>query len=142
MKPVNELKLDYDQTNPQKTLSADRLKFVAKLLRLEIKDIKAYRTANGIHIRIVLRSPVHPLIAVTIQSLMGSDYARETYNLIRVLNLTAKPEQYSQTAHETWNVLYYKKLVNKKVSSQEVFDPDLTEKLRRELNVRDQTLPK
>jgi len=64
---------------------------------------------------------------------MGSDYARETYNAIRVYNLTLHPERYSETAEELWNVLYYKKIEKGKVTSREMFDSKLTEELRREL---------
>jgi hypothetical protein len=72
---------------------------------------------------------------VLIQSLMGSDYAREAYNTIRVYNLTLNPDRYSGAAHELWNVLFYKKLVDGEVASVEVYDPKLTGRLRRELKV-------
>jgi hypothetical protein len=133
VKWTNELKLDFEQKNPQKRLSIPRIKFVLKLLRLPIKNVEAFRTTNGIHVKIQLKKKVHPITAVLIQALCNSDYAREAYNAIRVYNLTLNPQKYSDIAHECWNVLYYKKLVQGEVVSQEVFDPKLTRKLRKEL---------
>jgi len=133
VKWTNELKLDFEQKNPQKRLSIPRIKFVLKLLRLPIKNVEAFRTTNGIHVKIQLKKKVHPITAVLIQALCNSDYAREAYNAIRVYNLTLNPQKYSDIAHECWNVLYYKKLVQGEVVSQEVFDPKLTRKLIKEL---------
>jgi hypothetical protein len=130
---TNELKLDFEQKNPQKRLSIPRIKFVSRLLRLPIKNVEAFRTANGIHVKIQLKKKVHPITAVLIQALCNSDYAREAYNAIRVYNLTLNPQKYSDTAHETWNVLFYRKYVQGKVASQEKFDSELTRKLRKEL---------
>jgi hypothetical protein len=130
---TNELKLDYEQKYPQKRMSIPRVKFVSKLLRLPIKNVEAYRTAKGIHVKIQLKKKVHPITAVLIQALCNSDYAREAYNAIRVYNLTLYPQKYSDTAHEIWNVLFYRKYVRGEVVSQEKFDEKLTEKLRREL---------
>jgi hypothetical protein len=140
MELVSELKLDFDQKHPQKKLSIPRVKFISKLLRLPIEDVEAYRTANGIHVKIKLKEKIHPITAVLIQSLMGSDYSREAYNAIRVYNLTLHPEKYDSVAHDCWNVLYYKKLVNGKVASEEKFDPKLTRRLKREL-LRDEAKP-
>jgi hypothetical protein len=130
---TDELKLDFDQKHSQKRLSIPRLKFVSRLLRLPIEDVEAFRTANGIHVKIKLREKVHPITAVLIQSLMGSDYGREAYNAIRVYNLTLNPEKYDEVAHECWNVLYYRKYVDGRVASEERPDPKLTRRLKREL---------
>ncbi|MEM2946277.1 MAG: hypothetical protein QXI87_08030 [Thermoproteota archaeon] len=131
MKWVNELKLDYEQKNPQKRLSIKRVGFIARKLRLTVKDVKAWRTANGIHVRITTKEKMHPITAVLIQALMGSDYAREVYNAIRTYNLNRGG--YSETAEEVWNVLFYKKLVKREVASQEKNDDKLTKKLMKEL---------
>ena len=125
--------LDFEEDNPQKKMSISRIGYVARKMRLPIKDAKAWRTSRGIHVRIWLKETVHPITAVLIQALMGSDYARETYNAIRVYNLTLHPKRYSKTAEELWNVLYYKKIEKGKVTSREMFDSKLTEELRREL---------
>ena len=127
------LMLDFEEDNPQKKMSISRIGYVARKMRLPIKDVKAWRTSRGIHVRIWLKKPVHPITAVLIQALMNSDYARETHNAIRVYNLTLHPKKYSETAKEAWNVLFYRKIVKGKVVSEEVYDPELTEKLRREL---------
>ena len=133
VRPVNVLKLDFDQRNPQKRLSIPRIAWVARFCRLTVEDVRAYRTANGVHVVIRVREPLHPLIAVLVQALMNSDYARECYNAVRVLNLMSSPEKYGDVAHDCWNVLYYKKLVRGEVASEERPDPRLTRRLRRAL---------
>jgi hypothetical protein len=133
LKFTDELMLDFDQKHKSKRMDIKRIGWIVRFCRLTVEDVKAWRTANGIHVRIQLKEKLHPLIAVLIQSLMGDDYARCAYNACRVLNLTVNPDKYSDTAHETWNVLYYKKLFEGEVVSQEKFDGKLTEKLRREL---------
>jgi hypothetical protein len=127
---MSELKLDFDKKNK---LDIKRIGWVSRFCRLTVKDVKAWKTKNGIHIRIWIKEKLHPLIVVLIQSLMGSDYARECYNACRVLNLTINPEKYSKTAHEIWNVLFYKKIYKGKVVSEEKFDKKLTKKLKKEL---------
>jgi len=133
VKLTDTLKLDFDQKHSQKRMSIPRIRFVARILRLPIKDVEAYRTANGIHVKITLKQEIHPITAVLIQSLMGSDYAKSCYDSIRVYNLTLHPEKYSETAHESWNVLFEKKYVEGELVSREVYDEKLTRKLRREL---------
>jgi hypothetical protein len=129
---TNEIKLDFDEHKGQR-LDVKRIGWIAKFCRLTVEDVKAWRTAHGIHIRINTREKLHPLVVVLIQSLMGSDYKRETYDACRVLNIMKHPERYSETAKNLWNVLYYKKLVGRRVVSKERFDPKLTKKLKKEL---------
>lgn len=131
---MSELKLDYEQANPQKRLSIGRLQFISKMLRLTILEVKAYRTTNGIHVRLKTKEKMHPFTIVMVQTLMGSDYAREAYNAIRVYNL--ETGKYSREAKELWNVLFYKKKVAGVVASQEVYDPKLTWKIKRKLRRR------
>jgi hypothetical protein len=135
VKFVNELKLDFDQRHRSKRLDIKRIGWVARFFRLQVGDVKAWRTANGIHVKIWVKEKLHPLFAVLVQSLMGDDYARCAYNACRVLNLMANPSKhgYPPIAFDCWNVLYYKKVTKGEVVSQEKFDEKLTEKLRREL---------
>ena len=136
---TDELKLDFEQGRFLKRLSVKRIGFVARMLRLPVEDVKAYRTANGVHVYIKLDAKVHPVTAVLIQSLMGSDYARECYNAIRVYNMMLNPEKYSEVAKNCWNVLFTEKYVDGRLASKEVYDPELTERLRRELRLKGQT---
>lgn len=129
---VGEIMLDFEEENPQKRLSIPRLGFVARILRLNIEDVKAWRTAKGVHVRIKLNGTMHPVTAVLIQSLMGSDYARECYNALRVYNLVAGRET-SETAKQMWNVLWYRKIVDGEVVSEEKYDSELTRALMEEL---------
>jgi hypothetical protein len=130
---TNEIKLDFDQKHRSKRLDVKRIGWVARFCRLTVEDVKAWRTSNGIHVRIKIKEKLHPLIAVLIQSLMGDDYARCSYNAVRVLNLMKHPERYSETAKGLWNVLFYRKYVGGKIASEEKFDKRLTSRLRREL---------
>jgi hypothetical protein len=128
-----ELKLDFDQKHKSKRLDIKRIGWIARFFRLTVEDVKGWRTTNGIHVRIWIKENLHPVVTVVMQSLMGDDYARCAYNACRVLNLTVNPDKYSDVAHEIWNVLFYRKYVEGKVASQEVFDPKLTRKLIEEL---------
>jgi len=132
MKWTDEIKLDFDRGG-QKRMSIKRIGYIARLLRLPIESVEAFRTSKGVHVKMKLKEEVHPITAVLIQSLMGSDYAREAYNAIRVYNLALNPEKYSSTAHETWNVLFEEKYVDGRVVSREEYDDKLTKRLRREL---------
>jgi intein-encoded DNA endonuclease-like protein len=128
---TDELKLDFDNENPSKTMDIERIGYVARILRINIADVEAYRTAHGIHVKIKTNGKIHPFTAVLIQTLMGSDYAKECYDAIRVYNLLAG--KFNDIAKKTWNVLFYKKLVNNEVVSQEKFDPELTRKIKEEV---------
>lgn len=127
------IKLDYDKNYPQKRIGVERIGWISRFLRLTIDDVKAWKTKNGIHVKIWVKERLSPLMIVMIQSLMGSDYARESYNLVRVMNLLDKRKKYSRVAKEHFNVLFYKKKVKGKVASKEVFSKRLTKKLRGEL---------
>jgi len=47
---TDEILLDFDNNHPGKMLDVERIGYVARRLRLEFTDIKAYRTANGFHV--------------------------------------------------------------------------------------------
>jgi len=126
---TDEILLDFDNSHPGKALDVERIGYIARKLRLEFKEIKAYRTANGFHVYMKLKEKVHPITAVLIQALMGSDYAREAYNAIRVYNLLAFPERYPPYMWQAWNVLYKEKYVDGKLVSKEEYDEELTKKL-------------
>ena len=130
---MSEIKLDFEQKNPQKKMNVKRIAWIARFFRLAVRDVKAWRTKNGIHVKIWIKEKLTPIMTVLIQVHMGDDYARSAYNTVRVLNLMANPENYSQTAHELFNVLFYKKLVKGEVASEERYDAKLTKKLRTEL---------
>ena len=135
---TDEILLDFDNNHPGKMLDVERIGYVARRLRLEFTDIKAYRTANGFHVYMKLKEKVHPITAVLIQSLMGSDYARETYNAIRVYNLLAYPGRYPEYAWHVWNVLYKEKYVDGKLASKEEYDEELTKKIVEVVRRRDE----
>lgn len=117
------IKLDFDK----KELPMVRINYVFKLLRLRLRDVKIYKTRKGWHVKIEIKERIKSPITLTlIQALMGSDYRRETFNMIRAYNLDKK----KGAIKEAWNVLYYKKLVKGKIVSEEKFDEKTTKMLR------------
>jgi hypothetical protein len=126
---TDEILLDYDNDHPGKILDIERIGYIARKLRLKFTEIKAYKTSNGVHIHMKLKNKIHPVTAVLIQALMGSDYARETHNAIRVYNMLAHPEKYKPEMWQLWNVLFEEKYVDGKLTSKEEYDEELTKKL-------------
>lgn len=72
MELENIIKLDFEEKNAQKRLSIDRVKFIAKMLRLKITDVESFRTANGIHIKLKTDQKMYPIFIVQVQTLMGT----------------------------------------------------------------------
>ena len=125
------LKLDFDRNYPQKRMEVERIGWVCRFVRLDVRDVKAWKTKHGTHVKIWTGRRLSPLMAVMIQALCNSDYARECYNLVRAINLLDKRKKYSKTVGESFNVLFYKKMVGDKVVSVEKFDPVSTRRLRK-----------
>lgn len=87
------IKLDYDG----KTLHTfEKRKWILKYLALTPKWIEKQRTKHGgHHVRIVLENDLKSLEIMAIQALLGSDYRRETYNLLRIMQ-----------GMKNWNALF------------------------------------
>jgi len=106
------LKLDFD-TKSQKKLQqmVKRVVKVIQLTNLQIVDAPISPSNSGkYHMRIYLKQPIPDIVAVCLQALMGSDYKRETFNLLRVLNNIPN-----------WNVLFIRKYRFK--PSKKLFKP-------------------
>ena len=87
---ANKLKIDFDNVRSIEGLRRRllRLSRVIRILRLDVGDIetKPSPSGKGYHVIIDMKREIPDLLAITLQSLMGSDYKRECYNLIRVAN--------------------------------------------------------
>lgn len=135
---ITEIKLDYDG----KRLPIRRINYVYKILRMNLKDVKVYKTIRkwkplkrkpdyGWHVKLKVMENIPIYHLVSIQTLMGSCYKRECYNFIRVVNLLTR--KITGPITQNWNVLYSKKKIGGKVASVEKFDKQMTEKLRERL---------
>lgn len=61
---------------------------------------------GGYHVQVHVQEPLDPVMVVTLQALLGSDYKREVFNLVRVRQLDYVPAFWQSR----WNVLYSDKL--------------------------------
>lgn len=121
------LKLDIDEKkNLDRKL--DRIAEIALHLGLDVQSVEVAETRKGFHVKIIIRNDIKEYNIVTIQSLMGSDWLRETYNFIRV----AKREK-------KWNVLFSQKyeLACGRIRHihTEKPRPDLSKKLKRYMRI-------
>jgi hypothetical protein len=77
------LKLDFDGRVPRDY--ADRLAFVTRVHRLRVLVERIDRTRHGYHVVLVVAGVVAFWRVVVIQSLLGSDWKRETFNSRRAI---------------------------------------------------------
>jgi hypothetical protein len=67
------------------------------------------RTSRGWHVvvHVYTRREISPLFMVALQSILGSDSRRETFNLFRAVRLKQAPRAWQDTGR--WNTLYRRK---------------------------------
>jgi hypothetical protein len=106
------LKLDFDQVvweaRPELSREVyERLDFLATLLEFEFHWRWMPSTNAGFHVEIIVFNfKYSPVVVVALQAILGSDWKRETYNLMRALVVDQAPDFW----HQRWNVLYSTKL--------------------------------
>jgi len=90
------LKLDCDR-------KLDRIRIADALSLLGIKPLRAsvFRTANGFHVYIHIKGSLTDMETVALQVILGSDYRRECFNLMRVRSNNFKDG--------SWNILFSRK---------------------------------
>lgn len=98
------LKLDVDSPRCPKLVG--RVGFLARLWRLTVRAISWQRTRRGWHCEIVVSQAVAPVVQVAMQAILGSDPAREAFNLVRARKLARVPALWRRR----FNVLYGDKL--------------------------------
>ena len=104
---MTEILLDYDHEPPRDLLH--RWAFVRRWLKLvRSGPMVVTRTKRGWHVRAGVCGQVEPSVVVAVQAIMGSDWKRETYNLVRARGLARAPAFWRQQGR--WNVLYARKL--------------------------------
>lgn len=94
------LYLDFDGAIPNDIVS--RITWCARLWQWRVEAIRIDRTRNGFHVVVGVRQKIEPALIVAAQAVLGSDYKREAYNLMRVQSLP----RVSPFWRERWNVLY------------------------------------
>lgn len=104
---MTTLMCDYDGEIPADV--GARLEFVVRAFRLVVEWYRLDRTRHGYHMIVVCRNRyevegMRPLDIVLAQALLGSDWKRETFNLIRVKSLS----RFSPLWRQRWNVLFHR----------------------------------
>lgn len=106
-------RLDYDSREELRA-GIERMRFVLSLARSNGFNpgrivLKRHRTRRGWHVELLARIQLRPVEMVALQSLLGSDYRREAFNLFRSLALPSAPGFWRQLGN--WNVLHRERLV-------------------------------
>lgn len=94
------LYLDFDGRLPRGLI--DRIVWAVKLWQWTLVAIRYDRTQRGWHVVVGIQEKVRPALIVAAQAILGSDYKREAFNLMRVQSLAHVPRFW----RERWNVLY------------------------------------
>lgn len=94
------LYLDFDGAFPARFM--DRVTWCARVWRWSLVAVRIDKTRNGWHVVVGVAESVEPALVVAAQSILGSDYKREAFNLMRVQSLP----HVSPFWRERWNVLY------------------------------------
>lgn len=100
MKMPTLLYLDFDGVLPSDIVA--RVTWCCRLWQWPIEAVRIDKTRHGWHVVVGLRVKVRAPLIVAAQAILGSDYKRESYNLMRVQNLAHVPPFW----RERWNVLY------------------------------------
>lgn len=96
------LKCDFDRAACPGAAFAARLAFVARCHRVGVAFVRYERTRRGWHVVVGLTTRVSFARVVLLQSLLGSDWKRETFNSRRASAWRHVPPFWRQRA----NVLY------------------------------------
>lgn len=98
------LKLDFDGRFPRDY--AHRLAFVTRVHRLRVLVERIDRTRHGYHVVLVVAGAVAFWRVVMLQSLLGSDWKRETFNSRRVIAWRNVPAFWRDRANVLYNRHY------------------------------------
>jgi len=124
---MKTLKLDLDGKYGLSTF-LDRV-WILKYLGIKVVNVRIHHTMNGFHARLVCDNDIDGVKAAFIQALLGSDYRRELCNLLRI-----------ERGSKDWNTLFKQKWKTDKLGSevlisQEIYDGELSEKVRRAIQL-------
>lgn len=94
------LYLDFDGALPRNLTS--RITWAVTLWGWTLRAIRYDKTKRGWHVVVGIAETLSPSVTVAAQAILGSDYKREAFNLMRVQALADVPPFWSGR----WNVLY------------------------------------
>lgn len=121
------LKLDFDGSEKTYRRRIKKMKAVLNIIGLlKLTKVKVMQTKKGFHTYLYVQSPkfkIQSMDIVALQSLLCSDWKRESFNFIRVVSSRGNRRLLS----EGWNVLFESKWKTKlgEPLSKEVERPDL-----------------
>jgi len=104
---VTVLKLDYDVV--RLPMMIGKVGWLARLMRWRVTGLTYARTRRGWHVEIWIGQRICPRIQVAAQAILGSDPAREAFNLVRARKLR-RMDGWVRRGGFSWNVLYREKL--------------------------------
>lgn len=104
--------LDFDTREAYREFPM-RARFLARWVGIPLSSfrIRRRRTARGWHIVVFKQGSqleYEPLAVVAAQALLGSDWKREGFNLVRALHLNEAPAAWQKIGR--WNTLYARKM--------------------------------
>ncbi len=102
----------------------DNLPWVNKPSEFKIAQLFAYTTRKGSHLRLWFNFRPSDNAILTMQSMLGDDAKRQEFNAARVARGAVG-----------WDVLWTKKAINGRITSEEVYSEELTLKFKRWLKV-------
>lgn len=98
---MTDLKLDFDTPTCPRLLH--RARWLARLLHWTVRGVEYRRTRHGWHVVITIAQSIAPTSLVAAQAILGSDWRRESFNLLRARHLARVGPQWRQR----FNVLYH-----------------------------------
>lgn len=103
------LYLDFDEDLDEKRFAV-HVKMIASMCSITLETKAIHKTERGIHVILTAewsdKQPITPTEIVCLQILLGSDFKREAFNLLRAHNLGDAPAFWQ----DRWNVLYTEKV--------------------------------
>lgn len=105
------LKLDLDGGATVRGV-LQRITHWARLTRLRVQAVRYSRSRHGWHVMVQVWQRLSPAEIVAAQAMLGSDWRREAFNLLRVRALGRAPRFWRQPGR--WNVFFSGKLQRRK----------------------------
>ena len=103
------LYLDFDEPLDEERFFR-HVQMVGSMCAAKLETKAIHKTARGVHVILTAewddKTPMEPTEIVCLQILLGSDFKRECFNLLRAHNLGDAPAFWQ----DRWNVLYSEKL--------------------------------
>lgn len=103
------LYLDFDEQIDEEPFFR-HVRMIASMCSIELETKAIHKTERGVHVILAAewydKKPIEPLEIVCLQILLGSDFKREAFNLLRAHNLGDAPAFWQ----DRWNVLYTEKV--------------------------------